>query len=131
MRKGCLSGIKPGRGTNRNESLHKDLNNIMSSGVELAYGLFTVSFYKHNEKMASNAEKRIAYPYQVQNNYCTISEKIGLSFESSSDAISSSITSVEIPDLDINSCTYTEIYSRLAGIPLHLKRMPPVFFRWS
>ena len=48
MKKGCLSGIKPGRGTNRNESLHKDLNNIMSSsryGVELAYALFTVHVF--------------------------------------------------------------------------------------
>ena len=39
IKKGCLSGIGPGRGTNRNESLHKDLNDIMSSsryGVELA-----------------------------------------------------------------------------------------------
>lgn len=49
--KGCLSGIAPGRGTNRNESLHKDLNNIMSSsryGVELAYALFTICLFKHN-----------------------------------------------------------------------------------
>ena len=29
IKKGCLSGIKPGRGTNRNENLHKDLNRIM------------------------------------------------------------------------------------------------------
>lgn len=44
MKKGCLSEIKPGRGTNRNEELHKNLNSIMSSsryGAELAYGLFT------------------------------------------------------------------------------------------
>ena len=26
IRKGCLSGIQPGRGTNWNENLHKDLN---------------------------------------------------------------------------------------------------------
>lgn len=26
VKKGCLSGIQPGRGTNRNENLHQDLN---------------------------------------------------------------------------------------------------------
>ena len=31
IQKGCLSGIKPGRSTNRNEELHKDLNKIFSS----------------------------------------------------------------------------------------------------
>ena len=39
MKKGCLSGIQPGRGTNHNENLHKNLNSIVSSskyGVELA-----------------------------------------------------------------------------------------------
>ena len=56
MKKGCLSGIQPGRGTNRNENLHKDLNNIMSSskyGVELAHALLTVIFFNHNERMAA------------------------------------------------------------------------------
>ena len=31
MLKGCLTGIKPGRGTNRNEALHKKLNRIVTS----------------------------------------------------------------------------------------------------
>ena len=47
MKKGCLSGIECGRGTNKNKNLHKDLNRIMSSskyGVELAYALLTVVF---------------------------------------------------------------------------------------
>lgn len=62
MKKGCLSGIPTGRGTNRNESLHKDLNKIMSCskyGVELAYySLLTVVLFNHNERMAAVAEKR-------------------------------------------------------------------------
>ena len=40
IEKGCLSGIHPGRGTNRNEALHKSLNSHMRSsrhGVEMAY----------------------------------------------------------------------------------------------
>lgn len=48
MLNGCLSGIKPGRGTNRNEALHKELNKIVSSsryGLELAYALFTSIFF--------------------------------------------------------------------------------------
>ena len=37
INKGCLSGIPPGCGTNRNERLHRDLNTFMSSskyGIE-------------------------------------------------------------------------------------------------
>ena len=63
--KGCLSGIQPGRGTNRNEHLHKQLNNILSNsryGVELAYALLTSTFYLHNEEVAAKQEKRTARP---------------------------------------------------------------------
>ena len=38
VNKGCLSGIYPGRGTNRNERLHKELNSLLTNsryGVEL------------------------------------------------------------------------------------------------
>ena len=63
--KGCLSGIQPGRGTNRNEHLHKQLNAILSNsryGVELAYALLTSTFYIHNEEVAAKREKRTARP---------------------------------------------------------------------
>lgn len=63
--KGCLSGIQPGHGTNRNERLHKQLNNILSNsryGVELAYALLTSTFYLHNEEVAAKREKRTARP---------------------------------------------------------------------
>lgn len=61
IEKGCLSGIHPGRGTNRNEALHKSLNSHMSSsryGVEMAYMLLTTFFYNHNEKINAQREKR-------------------------------------------------------------------------
>lgn len=61
MLNGCLSGIKPGRGTNRNEALHKELNKIVSSsryGLELAYALFSNIFFRHNERIAAKFEKR-------------------------------------------------------------------------
>ena len=70
--KGCLSGIRPGRGTNRNENLHKNLNRIMSGckyGVELAYALLTVIFFDHNEKMAAKSDRRSEYPIE---HYCSI-----------------------------------------------------------
>lgn len=129
MKKGCLSGIKPGRGTNRNESLHKDLNNIMSSsryGVELAYALFTVCFYKHNERMASVVEKRAAYPiefYDDVSNGPVPSEHFGLSFEFRECVSGSSTQSlVSQVKLDINS-TYAQLYAYITDKPLcHVKK---------
>ena len=59
--KGCLSGIPPGCGTNRNERLHKDLNAHMTNsiyGVELAYALLTSLFFRHNEHISSSREHR-------------------------------------------------------------------------
>ena len=61
MLNGCLSGIKPGRGTNRNEALHKELNKIISSsryGLELAYALFTSIFFLHNERISAKLDQR-------------------------------------------------------------------------
>lgn len=61
IEKGCLSGIKPGRGTNKNEALHKSLNAYFKAsryGVELAYMLLTTSFYQHNEKVDARNGKR-------------------------------------------------------------------------
>lgn len=61
IEKGCLSGIKPGRGTNKNEALHKSLNGHLKSsryGVELASMLLTTSFYRHNEKIDAQSCQR-------------------------------------------------------------------------
>ena len=47
---GCLSGIPPGGGTNRNERLHKHINSFFNRsriGILLAYALLTI-FYSHN-----------------------------------------------------------------------------------
>ena len=65
INKGCLSGIQTGRGTNRNERIHKQLNTILSNsryGVELGYALLTPTFYIHNEDIAAKKEKRTARP---------------------------------------------------------------------
>ena len=53
MEKGCLSGIPPSGGTNRNEALHKTLRKIISRqriGIQLALALLGITFYFWNEK---------------------------------------------------------------------------------
>ena len=65
IRKGCLSGIPAGHGTNRNERLHRDLNCCLGHrryGVELAYALITSVFFEHNEKSLSSRQKRNPKP---------------------------------------------------------------------
>ncbi len=61
VQKGCLSGIHPGRGTTKNERLHRNLNSLMANskyGVEFSYAMLTSAFFRHNEMIAANAEKR-------------------------------------------------------------------------
>ena len=51
INRGCLSYIRPGRGTNRDESLHKRINNFMKYskvGTELAYALLMSVFDHYN-----------------------------------------------------------------------------------
>ena len=51
VRLGCLSGIPPGVGTNRNENIHKRLRKWLKKdriGVALAVALLTTAFYKLN-----------------------------------------------------------------------------------
>ena len=65
VERGCLSGIKPGRGTNRNERLHRELNKFMSTsryGVELGYALITSAFYHHNENLRAAKHRRVLKP---------------------------------------------------------------------
>lgn len=63
IRRGRLSGILPGRGTSRNERLHKDINTHMRNsryGVELAYALLTESFFR-----ISGQRKKTDVSYQL------------------------------------------------------------------
>ena len=51
IRKGCLSNIEVGCGTNRNEALHKHINSFFYQSrisMLLAYALMTVLLYSHN-----------------------------------------------------------------------------------
>lgn len=59
IKKGCLSGIPPGFGTEKNEQLHRLLNRSLLSGatritIELAVALLSVLFYYHSKRVASN-----------------------------------------------------------------------------
>ncbi len=57
--------INPGRGTNRNERLHRDLNHILTNsryGIELGYVLLTSTLYHHNEKIRAKINKRVERP---------------------------------------------------------------------
>ena len=85
MKKGCLSGLNQDV---ESTELHKNLNNIMSAsryGVELAYGLFTECFFRHNVKMASRVEQRLQNStefYQILHAETAITpEKFGLRFK--------------------------------------------------
>lgn len=60
IRNGCLSYIKPGRGTNRDESLHRSLNSFMKYskiGTELAYALLTTTIDDNNERRETKNRK--------------------------------------------------------------------------
>ena len=59
IRKGCVSDIPPGFGTEKNEQLHRLLNRSLLSGatrinIELAVALLTIIFYYHSKRVTSN-----------------------------------------------------------------------------
>jgi hypothetical protein len=117
MRKGCLSGIRPGCGTNRNEELHRNLNSVMSAsryGVELAYGLFTTFFFKHNEKKASKWDHRVANPIEFYKILLAggplTSEKFGLHFKEQNSG-----SPLKAEGLAISSCTFQAAFERING----------------
>ena len=64
---GCLSGIPPGVGTNRNENIHKRLRKWLKKdriGVALAVALLATVFYKLNvcDTKGKGREQRICSP---------------------------------------------------------------------
>ena len=68
---GCLSGIPPGCGTNRNENLHKSVNPFFSRcrmGIPLALALLTILFFQHNQKQSTDLKPTVA------NSSCTCSK---------------------------------------------------------
>ena len=67
--KGCLSGIPPGCGTNRNENLHKQMNTYFHASrvsILFAYALVSVLIYSHNNRMSFKGKSVV-----VHNHYGT------------------------------------------------------------
>ncbi len=86
IRKGCLSGISPGHGTNRNEVLHRHINPRFSNkckiGLPLALALLAILLHVHNTKieekitgspsfLISNNQSQETYHYGVSRKYDT------------------------------------------------------------
>ena len=69
INRGCLSYIRPGRGTNRDESLHKRINNFMKYskvGTELAYALHMSVFDRYNEDMKKPSDRKSLLQYLTE-----------------------------------------------------------------
>ena len=66
IKKGCLSNISPGDGTNRNEVLHRHINpnfaNKSRIGLPLALALITVLLFRHNVRIEDKITGRPSYP---------------------------------------------------------------------
>ena len=121
MEKGCLSGIKPGRGTNRNEGLHRTLNKIMGSsryGVELSYALLTQCFYQHNERIQAKVEGRCEFPIEQHStlleSLCDSGESFGLAFSPEHPIQAADTGSTTLTKLDWNSNSYADFIKRIA-----------------
>ena len=59
IRKGCLSDIPPGAGTNRNERFHHHINAVFhrsKTGILLAYALLTVIIHAYNNSIKSKGK---------------------------------------------------------------------------
>ena len=54
--RGCLSGILPGRESNRNERLHKDINSHMKHN---RYGVELTTLFAHNEHVRAKIENSV------------------------------------------------------------------------
>ena len=118
MVKGCLSGIKPGRGTNRNEALHRKLNHIMGASryrVELAYALLTTSTMRRCWQWQKKRAEMPHFAYQQIS--CPMTEKFGLIFPQSvmntAASWSQSSPSNEVP---LKSSNYDAIKKRILNI---------------
>ena len=123
INKGCLSNIRPGRGKNRNEALHRSINRIIRSsryGVELAYALLSTCFYNHNEHQTAVKEHQVAKPIEAYEEVLKEVhpvETFGLTLSSrGTDSSSKKVSSAQgLPPLDINKFTYRDFFECLSG----------------
>ena len=121
INKGCLSNIRPGRGTNRNEALHRNINAIIRSsryGIELAYALLSTCFYNHNENQIAVKEHRVARPveaYEEMLKNLPLKETFGFTLTSHGSDVDRMDPVDKSTPLDINKCTYKDFFECLSG----------------
>ena len=128
INKGCLSGILPGRGTNRNERLHRDLNACMSNskyGIEFAYALLTRKLYSHNECISAERQKRRALPISAyKDNVDGVIETFGLDFVHREDIMTSqaevSFTEAMLPKVHMKELQYHEVLDALSTTQINV-----------
>ena len=120
---GCLSGIPPGTGTNRNENIHKRLRKWLKKdriGVALAVALLATVFYKLNvcDVNEKGRGQRICTPVSqwfhtfLASGKCPSSEKFGignntshlLSFTDESESTLSDNLDIEFGGENVSSC---------------------------
>ena len=114
MERGCLSHIQVGRGTNRNERLHRQLNSVLKSnryGPEMANALITVTFFKHNEHLLAKAENRPPNPVSAYGLHSSQTQGENECFG----LVTTSTTDTSLPQA--SSCTLRDVsYSQVLDI---------------
>ena len=114
VERGCLSHIQVGRGTNRNERLHRQLNSVLKSnryGPEMANALITVTFFKHNEHLLAKAENRPPNPVSAYGLHSSQTQGENECFG----LVTTSTTDTSLPQA--SSCTLKDVsYSQDSGV---------------
>ena len=79
--KGCLTGIPPGCGTNRNEYLHKTINPFFSRcriGIPLALALLTILFHRHNKRLLDTQQLPVLHARALKSTRLPNEEHFGV-----------------------------------------------------
>ena len=122
VRRGCLSGIQPGRGTTKNERLHRELNSLMANcryGVEFSYALLTSALFSHNEDIAAIIDNRnprpiLLYKLTEEQDYSTLIEPFGLTAKQSNEQ--NKIPSPESNKAHMKSLQYQQVLECLSQL---------------
>ena len=119
IQRGCLSGILPGRGTNRNERLHRELNKHMRQsryGVELAYALLTkVGGFWYNERINARIAKRTIRPITAYSYTGSTTEQFRLATKADSTHLHTRPSAAQA-ELDIKVYTMQEVLEHIDGL---------------
>ena len=78
---GCLTGIPPGCGTNRNENLHKTINPFFSRcgiGIPLVLALLTILFHRHNKRLLDAQQLPVLHARALKSTHLPNEERFGV-----------------------------------------------------